>query len=233
MFPAVILLSLTNQVISMSEDLKKLLYTTKDGLWYWETDYASDQLELEEEDIDFERIPEIRKLLKPATNWKELYIPLEAAQVLASWGDDVGLEYLEYVVDLRPDKWGNGEPHRLREYDTTYEWITRAVAAYSSFHYDKTGKDIKRQRICPIMKKILYLSSLMEFEFLYFDTIVRRRYTEYDEELKAYMKSLFKNEDLHHWKVNNVVKFFIEYNPDFLDKTLAELGKSRPDYLDG
>lgn len=218
----------------MDEEIKRLLFTTKDGRWYWETDYANDHLELDEEDIDFSRIPAIRKLLiKPVTSWPELATPLKAAEVLTSWGDEEGLKYLEYVVALRPDKWGNGEPHRLRLYDTTYEWILRAVISFNSVHFDSTpgDQDPMRDRVFDIISKIMSLSESLEFDFVELDWMNDNNYTEYDAGLKSYLRAMLADDTgFHHHKPGDAVKFFLDYDPAFLKSALQETGKQLSDF---
>ena len=216
----------------MNEAIKKLLHTTKDGRWYWETDYANDKLELDDEDIDFDRIPEVIKLLKPATNWKDLDTPLEAARILASWGNEEGLEYLEYVVDLRPDNWGVGEAHHLRGYDTTYEWIGKAAAFYTHRKRDNKCSYINVERVRRIFAKCIKLAETQKFEPRLNSWINITSIGGLDNELHSYFRAILNNETFHHWKVTDAVKFFIEYDPDFLDKTLNEFGKKRSDYAE-
>ncbi|WOE76078.1 hypothetical protein [Alterisphingorhabdus coralli] len=217
----------------MDQDIQKLLYTTKDGRWYWETDYAVDKLELDDEDIDFDRIPKIRELLiKPIKNWTELHIPFEAALVLASWGDEEGLSYLEYVIALRPDKWGNGEPHRLRGYDTTYEWVANAMIAFATFRSSYAEFDSKIGELERWFKVILNLCETQPFEFPLLRWIKRRNYTQFDAELKSYLRAMVSDDTgFHHYKPADAVAFFADYDPVYLDRLLEELGKSRSDYL--
>ncbi|WP_028879533.1 hypothetical protein [Terasakiella pusilla] len=215
----------------MDEKIERLLYTTKDGIWYWETDYAADKLELDDEDIDFDRIPEIRKLLtKPVASLPELYVPLEAALVLTSWGDEEGLRYLEYVVNLRPDRWGNGEPHRLRCYDTTYEWIANSVIFFRLAHLERTGKDVMRKRVFPILSMLLKYCETLQFEFP-LHHFLHEEALEYDSSLKSYLRAMLADKsDFHHHKPGDAVKFFLKYDPVFLETVLKEANKNLSDY---
>lgn len=214
----------------MDKDTERLLYTTKDGRWYWETDYAGDKLELDKEDIDFERIPKIKNLLKPASNWKEIYIPLEAAQILASWGNNEGLNYLKYVIELRPDKWGNGELHRLRNYDTTYEWIGKSIFWYCIRH-NYNFKDTKtKELIIEIFSRILEFASEQRFEVPFLYAFKELLADDMRKPLRKYLRAVLANDKFHYYKSKDAVKFFIKYDPQFLEKTLNDLGKNISEY---
>lgn len=216
----------------MREEIKRLLYTTKDGRWYWETDYAVDHLELDDEDIDFDRIPELHRLLTPNAVKNDLEIPLEAALVLTSWGDDKGLEYLEYVESLGPEDWyGAGYSHKFGNFDTTREWMLSAISFYSGAHLDRSGNDAKRERIFPIVSSILKASETHKFQFNFLSVILRRSYNEYDAGLKSYLCAMLADDSgFHHHKPADAVKFFEKYDPRYLDVALARAGKIRSDY---
>jgi hypothetical protein len=216
----------------MDEQTKRLLYTTKDGRWYWETDYAADQLELDDEDIDFDRIPHIRELLVPGAINEELRVPLEAALVLSAWGDEVGLHYLEYIAGLSDtERYGAGYSHRLGNFDTTFEWITRAAMACDSINFDRKGDEIMRSRVFPIIANALKCCETGQFEFPAFQWIKRNRYHEYDDSLRSYLCAMLRDgSGFHHHKPADAVKFFVEYDPVYLDAALSEVGKTRADY---
>lgn len=216
----------------MNEEIKRLLYTTKDGRWYWETDYAADHLELDDEDIDFDRIPKLHKLLTPGAVKADLKVPLEAALVLTSWGDGKGLEYLEYVEHLCPEDWyGSGYSHRFGGFDTTREWMLNAISFYSGAHLERAGSDVKRERIFPLVSSILKDSETQQFQFNFLSTILKRSYREYDVGLKSYLRAMLDDDSgFHHHKPADAVKFFEEYDPDYLDEALAAAGKTLSDY---
>lgn len=104
------------------------------------------------------RVPALRRLLSGADG----YVAFQAAQLLAAWGDDAGLEHLARVArdwaragaDSGPDYYS----HRIWDYDNTGDYIAEAVARYVTFGGGSPAHAL------PVYRDLLSLYGLAEFE---------------------------------------------------------------------
>ena len=55
-------------------------------------------------------------------------------------------------------------------------------------------------------------------------------FTEYLPLLKEHLAAIIKNPTLHHWKVADCAHFLMQYDPDFVTKTMAAHGKTLADF---
>jgi HEAT repeat protein len=100
-----------------------------------------------------ERIPLLRELLHNP-NEDLVY---QAALILAAWGDDVGLEMLEKLVDTRLHERGEFAPNRFGEGDNVYDEI-----AYAAHLYRLSGK--RTEALERVFRKLLGLYGPCFFE---------------------------------------------------------------------
>lgn len=113
----------------MGQEVYDLLYTHYDrhGALIEDMD---DVLFCEDDEIPRYRIPKLEALLTPITDTKNSLIPIEAAKLLAAWGSEKALDYLDSCINQRIDLLGSIDPHRLYHYDTLYERIADSYFQY-------------------------------------------------------------------------------------------------------
>lgn len=70
-----------------------------------------------------ERFPAVRALLQE----DDEHLVFEAAIVLAAWGDKVGLDRIEQMIDSRIHERTTLSPHRLHGYDNVYDELANAI----------------------------------------------------------------------------------------------------------
>jgi hypothetical protein len=196
--------------------------------------YASVAADLCWEDIPRERIPKIRELMQG----EDEFLALEAAKVLASWGEDEGFDFLErFVCDREPLR-ENWFPHRYRGYDDTYKHILDALRSYwatkaTHDYEDRTageGDKARKKLLRPVLR-IFGLSNHMQFGIDYFFNLIEDEgFTEYIPALKAHLEAILKNPKFHHWKVADCAHLLMKFDPEFVTQALAKHGKTLADY---
>lgn len=145
-------------------------------------DDIDDVLYCEDCEIDISRIEKLEGLLVPISDVKSSLIPMEAAKLLAAWGNENAIDYLERCIDQRIDRLGNLEPHRLYSYDTTYERILCSLLDYHARNADSSEKQgiNAKEKIFPIIKKILLLSKEINIDLGYLIRVLdRNQWVEY------------------------------------------------------
>ncbi len=190
--------------------------------------YASDLSDLDAEHIPWERAPEFKAIMR--TSQSE-YDRVWAARELAQWGDDEGYDFLESYVCDRPASEEVLMPHRLHGYDDTNTQILRSAMRYWARKYDAGLGDLARKRIFKLISRIVTLSNTSSFEISgMFWLIKDEGFTEYLPLLKEHLAAIIKNPTLHHWKVADCAHFLMQYDPDFVTKTMAAHGKTLADF---
>lgn len=101
--------------------------------------------------------PDRIDVLHAALGCSNLEISYKAAIVLAAWGDNKGFDALEHLVDMRIDKQGVCEPHRIYGYNNVFDSIAHAVYLFG----DCGRRDRDQVRL---YQKILALYGECDFE---------------------------------------------------------------------
>ena len=167
-------------------------------------------------------------------NGPDDFTALQAAMLLAHWGEDEGFDYLESFVCAKPPLAENWTPHRLRSYDDTYKQVLDALNFYWARKSDIGKEDEARKKLYRPMTKIIKLAGQMPFDISYFfDRIERDRLTEYIPPLKDYLIEILKHPELHHWKIADCVHLLMKFDSEFVTQVLAAYGKMLTDYPGG
>lgn len=205
----------------MGQEIYDLLYTHYNQNGQIIED-MEDVFYCEDEDIPQQRITKLEKLLVPISKADDTLIPLAAAKLLSAWGSEKAVDYFEYCIDQRIHRFGNLEPHRLHPYDTTYENFINNLLNYHARCADfSEGKgDKARQRIFPIMEKIIALSKEVIIDIGYNVGIFQREgWKEYLPVLKeCYLDFIQRPEnDLNRqWNLPALTELLEEWDPEFL-----------------
>lgn len=206
----------------MDQQTNDLLYKVPSHV-----DYTQFPYELDDEDIPRERIPVLKQLMQGS----DVYVAREAARLLCSWGDDEGFEYLRHLVCDQPPITHHGMAHHLRGYDDTYKHVLDSIKMYWARLADSGEEEKVRKKVFSPIAKIIYLSTLMQFEIAgLFPLIEREGFTEYIPTLKAHLEAIIKNPKFHHWKVADCVHLLMQFDPEFVTKTLAAHGYTLADF---
>lgn len=88
----------------------------------------------------------------------DLYLAYQCGLVLAAWGIEQGVHYLQHLVTIRIDKLANFEPHRIWGQDNVYDVIARAFSVTIRF------TDYNREEIIAVLLDILNLYGDCFFE---------------------------------------------------------------------
>jgi hypothetical protein len=185
--------------------------------------------ELDNEEIPWDRLPKLKELMRGDNE----FLSIEAARLLANWGDDEGFSFLESFVCDRAPPTMNWMPHRLHGYDDNYKHILDAITMYEArkCDADPLNKLTYRKRISKSVKKIIELSNLMSFQISgLFPRVGRDGYIEYIPDLKTHFEAILKNPKLHHWKVGDCAHLLMKFDPEFVTQALAKHGKTLADY---
>jgi hypothetical protein len=206
----------------MDQQTNDLLYKVPSHV-----DYTQFPYELDDEDIPRERIPILKQLMQGS----DVYVAREVARLLCSWGDDEGFEYLRHLVCDQPPITSHGVAHHLRGYDDTYKHVLDSIKMYWARRADSGEVEKARKKIFSPIAKIIYLSTLMQFEIAgLFPLIEREGFTEYIPTLKAHLEAIIKNPKFHHWKVGDCVHLLMKFDPEFVTKTLVAHGYTLADF---
>lgn len=157
------------------EEIESALYTDRDGV----------SIGLEEvqlfDDPPLERIPTLACALKHSDN----SVRFRAALVLASWGQDEGIDAIENLIDSRIDKHVDVE-HRLFGYNNALDELAYAVELYGD-----TGK--RRETIVNVFRKLLCLYGECQFESKLKHALLRSGCAELQPDLVKAMESASAN----------------------------------------
>lgn len=192
--------------------------------------YASDLSELDADDIPWDRVPELKKIMRSGLN---RYDSVWAARVLAEWGDDDGYDFLEAYVSESAVTNEVLMPHRLRGYDDTNTQILSAVRTYWAVKatQSKESGEEARKKIFGLISQIITLSNSMQFEIVgMFWLVEDYGMTEYLPPLKTHLEAIIKNPKFHHWKVADCAHMLMNFDPEFVTQTLAKHGYTLADF---
>tara|TARA_B100001063_G_C16756796_1_gene553602 strand:- start:411 stop:1049 length:639 start_codon:yes stop_codon:yes gene_type:complete len=205
---------------------KELLNTDGSGLSIG----FSEMLLLSADEVPNNRIPLLKKL---ADSQNDLALTIDASCLLSAWGDKGYVDRLKYYCDSRIDQQGNFRPHRLRNYDQTYEYFLTALISYWLW-YDDIGKaeaDKAREYIFSTIVLIIELASVCPFELKeLYDFVNKRGWKEYVPYIKTHLELLFESPIQHQWKFVDAIKFLDKYDDYFVTELLTLHGKTRSDY---
>nr|WP_314901461.1 hypothetical protein [uncultured Deefgea sp.] len=177
--------------------------------------------------MPWDRVDEFKQIMHNDPNE---YDRLLVARLLTDWGNEDGLRYLEsYVRNLKPDQ-DTLMPHRLRGYDDTCTQILRSIRAYWATKFDQGCGCEAQERIYSICKKLILLSNVEAFEINVIFWFVDDGMTEYLPLLKEHLSAIIKEPEKHHWKAADAAHFLMKYDPNFVEATLAEYGKTLKDF---
>lgn len=206
----------------MDQQTNDLLYKVPSHV-----DYTQFPYELDDEDIPRERIPVLKQLMQDS----DVYVAREAARLLCSWGDDEGFEYLRHLVCDQSPITSHGMAHHLRGYDDTYKNILDSIIGYWATRADAGDGEKARNKVFWPIAKIINLSTLMQFEITRMFWLVKDNgFTEYLPRLKAHLLAIIKNPKFHHWKVADCIHLLMQFDPEFVTKTLAAHGYTLADF---
>lgn len=104
--------------------------------------------------IPRERIPKLVNLLTS----EDLYLAYQCGLVLAAWGVEQGVRYLQHLVTIRIDKLAEFEPHRLWGQDNVYDVIARAFSMALQY------TDYNKEELIAALSEILNLYGECYFE---------------------------------------------------------------------
>lgn len=214
----------------LGQEVYELLYVHYDADGDLIEDFE-DVISLSDDEICQSRILKLEALLTPITDLNSSYVPIEAAKLLAAWGSDKAIEYLDSCVDQRIDRLGNGEPHRLHtSYDETYEKIIEACIQFYTRKADRdflTSKTYNgelsqnaKKKIYTTISKIITLTQDVTLDMGYLIKIVKRF------ELREYLPNLKKcyldfnqrpESDLNRrWNLADLTELLEEWEPEFI-----------------
>ncbi|MBL4796320.1 MAG: hypothetical protein JKY50_02780 [Oleispira sp.] len=190
----------------------------------------SEMLLLAADEIPNDRILLLKEL---ADSQSDLASAIDASCLLSAWGDKIYVDRLKHYCDSRIDQKGNFRPHRLRNYDQTYEYFLTALISYWLW-YDDIGKaeaDKARKYIYSAMILIIELASVCPFELKeLYGFVSKRGWKEYIPSIKTHLKLLFQSVDQHQWKFVDAINFLDKHDKDFVTELLVKYNKSRSDY---
>lgn len=216
---------------TLESEISDMLYTSKNG----EIHDSFEMSLLDDDEIPWERLPKLEALLVASESSETLSRALSAAKLLASWGDEAGLDFLEDSVDKRIDKLGNLNPHRLRNYDTTYEEILDAAIGFWARYCDRSREKgvWARKRVKRLIVKLIGLANELPFEIkALYDHLNRNPWPEIIEYIKDHLKIILGNESQNSWKIVDAINFFEVHDSEFVDQILRDHGRTRSEFLD-
>lgn len=206
-------------------DIKKLLNSDRNGNLIG----FREMLCLSEDEAPLDRIPLLRKL----SDGGDLALALESSCLLAAWGDKSYVDRLKNYCENRVDQKANFKPHRLRNYDQTYEYFLAALVGYWFWHEDIGQEEASKARdeIFPVIVLIVRLAGKCQFELTkLYGFIERHLWLEYLPYIRAHLKALFEDSGQHQWKFVDAINFLDKYDKEFVATLLSQYGKTRSDY---
>lgn len=188
---------------------------------------TSDLTDLDTEDIPWDRVPKLQALLSGTDD----FVALQAAMLLAHWGNAIGFDYLCAFVCARPPLAENWMPHRLRNYDDTYKNVLDALMGYWAKQADAGHGEEARMKLFKPVSQIIDLSNRMQFGLEYFFWLVEKKgFTEYLPALKNHLTEILKSPEFHHWKIADCAHLLMKLDEPFVIETLASHGKTIADF---
>lgn len=212
----------------MNEEIKQLLYKTKNDEWV--NLYEMEMLD--DDEIPWERVTSLKKLLKKEYINEDIQICLNAAQILCSWGIDEGLLFLGMLVNSRVDEIMNVSSHRSKGYDQVYENISSSIINYYLRKSDEGDNEEReaRGKISPVIKKIISLSSCMMFEIqCILENVKTYNLVEYVPALAEHLNKILDDND-QYWKVVDCVQVLHELDNVLVERLLKLKGVSISQY---
>jgi hypothetical protein len=219
----------------MGQEVYDLIYTQYDQMGN-KIDDSEDVFYCEDSDIDTNKVEALKKLLLPVSDAKETLVPLEVAKLLAAWGLDEAVDYFQYCIEIRIDKLGNIEPHRLYGYDVIYEHITASLLQYDARYSDRTEADkIKAfNKINPLILSILRLSKELPYNMSRLLRSIRRKnWRFFEQELKDcfvyFLDKDLKNRN-DYLNIIDLKELFENWDPAFLINIENKYGENWGSY---
>ena len=208
----------------MSSELAEILYTMPRNA----PADVDDLTGLHGDDIPWERVPSLKEILKEAVATSDT---LRAATLLAYWGDEAGVRYLEDFVCNCPTPTVQLMPHRLEDYDDVYTQVLRALIAYWANRADAGAGEEARAGIAKAVLQIIRYSNAMPFEIAHLFWLVERHgFTEYLPALKVHLVEITKQAAANRWKIADCAHLLVKFDPTFVDQTLSAQGLSLNDF---
>lgn len=191
-------------------------------------DYADNLLDLDIEDVPYERVPEILEIMNGP---HDVNTVLRAAILLTYWGIDEGFRFLKnFVCHQEPPK-EILMPHRFRGYDETYSQLLLAFRRYWAIKADGGEGDEVRTELCEPIKRIIELSNKFPFEIVQFYWLVEEEgFVEFVPLLKEHLLALLKSSEEHYWKIADCAHLLMKFDPLFVEQSLSQYGKILSDF---
>ena len=188
-------------------------------------DLLDDVLLIEDELIPKDRINKLRELLTPLkVEQEELvyldWFALDSAIILTSWGYEEGLEYLKKIIFYGLKNIANYSPHRIYNYDQSYEHIIGAIFNYNARMSDRGHEEEALQKTSSLLIMLIDRAKEEYISLLMFE------YKLYDEDRYLIFKIPLEN-TLKYLKEKKEKNFLDEYNIEDIEMALT-----RPNILD-
>ena len=188
-------------------------------------DLFDDVLLIEDELIPKDRINKLLELLTPLKIEKgELiyldWFALDSAIILTSWGYEEGLEYLKKIIFYGLKNIPNYSPHRIHNYNQSYEHIINALLNYNARMAERGNKIEALKKTSPLLIKLIDRAKEEDISLSMF------KYELYDEDYYLIFKIPLENV-LEYLKNKKDKTFLDEYNIKDI-----EIALTRPNILD-
>jgi len=206
--------------------MRELLHTDKSGQYVG----FRDLLLLEKDEVPVERIAALKQV---ADQDGDIENALIATYLLAAWGDRSYVDKLKQYCENRINQKGNISPHRLRNYDQTYEYFLESLIGYWCTCEEAGSEEAEgaREYIFPVIVLIIQLANEYPFELTaLYGAIKRGQWLEYLPHIKSHLEKLFKFAEQHQWKYVDAINFLDQYDEQYVTDTLSRYGKSRSDF---
>lgn len=173
-----ILFSHTDQYGSPMEDMEDVIYC-------------------EVEDISEFKIKKLQSLLTYNTDFKSIYVSLEASKILSAWGVCEGIEYFQFFINNELYKDGIISPHRLHaNVDDTFSkllWSCSCFIARLNDDYPgrlEYSKPLVEKLVISVLKLLRDVSMIIDFIFEIDGTVNWYAYKKELVETRDYLESL-------------------------------------------
>jgi len=188
-------------------------------------DLLDDILLIEDELIPKDRINKLLELLTPLKIEEEelIYLDwfaLDSAIILTSWGYDKGLEYLKQIIFYGLENIPNYSPHRIHNYNQSYEHIINALFNYNARMAERGNKVEALQQTSSLLIMLIDRTTEEDISLSMF------KYKLYDEDRYLIFKTPLEN-ILKYLKEKKEKTFLDEYNIEDIEMALT-----RPNILD-
>lgn len=119
-------------------------------------DLFDDILRIEDELIPKDRVNKLLELLTPLKIVEEELVSLDwfaldSAIILTSWGYNEGLEYLKEIIIYGLKNIPNYAPHRIYNYNQSYEHIIDSIFNYNARMADRGNKEEALQKTSSLL----------------------------------------------------------------------------------